>query len=270
VALDRQSIEKKDFPIGRRGYDPEAVDSHLAAIAAEVDRLRQDSRRRTETLASQASDQVRLIVEAAEQSATEITRQAEADAKDIRTEADAEAKTTREQANDEAREYVANVNEASSGMLQRVDAMESELGQLLENLRSGANRVTADLSLLESNMSDLREATSLARPAFAPEDPAGADAYSLDEGEEAVLEAEDEADVEMVVVEEEIDVVVEPEVEAAAAGAEGDDAEGARLVALNMALNGTPREETDRYLAEHYALTDREGLLDEVYATVGE
>jgi DivIVA domain-containing protein len=274
VALDRQSIEKKDFPIGRRGYDPEAVDSHLAAIAAEVDRLRQDSRRRTETLASHASDQVRLIVEAAEQSASEITRQAEADAKDIRTEADAEARTTREQANDEAREYVASVNEASTGMLQRVDAMESELGQLLENLRSGANRVTADLSLLESNMSDLREATSLARPAFAPEDPAGADAYSLDEGDEAALgtEAEDAGEVEMVVIEEEeVDAIVEPDAEAVTAvPAEGDDAEGARLVALNMALNGTPREETDQYLAEHYALTDREGLLDEVYATVGE
>jgi len=33
VALDRQSIEKKDFPIGRRGYDPEAVDVHLAGLA---------------------------------------------------------------------------------------------------------------------------------------------------------------------------------------------------------------------------------------------
>ena len=49
---------------------------------------------------------------------------------------------------------------------------------------------------------------------------------------------------------------------------EPDDTEGARLIALNMALNGTPREETDRYLAEHYKLNDRGGLLDEVYASV--
>ena len=33
-----------------------------------------------------------------------------------------------------------------------------------------------------------------------------------------------------------------------------------------MALNGTPREETDRYLAENFKLTDRRGLLDEVYS----
>ena len=56
-------------------------------------------------------------------------------------------------------------------------------------------------------------------------------------------------------------------VEADDAPAESDT-EGARLVALNMALNGTSREETDRYLAENFDLTDRGGLLDEVYATV--
>ena len=45
-------------------------------------------------------------------------------------------------------------------------------------------------------------------------------------------------------------------------------AEGARLIALNMALNGTPREETDQYLADHFELDDRGRLLDEVYASV--
>jgi len=49
----------------------------------------------------------------------------------------------------------------------------------------------------------------------------------------------------------------------------GDDAEGARLIALNMALNGSPREETDRYLAKHFNLDDREAMLDELYARVG-
>jgi DivIVA domain-containing protein len=45
MALDRQSIEKRDFPIGRRGYDPDAVDAHLAEIANEVDELKLSSRR---------------------------------------------------------------------------------------------------------------------------------------------------------------------------------------------------------------------------------
>jgi hypothetical protein len=46
------------------------------------------------------------------------------------------------------------------------------------------------------------------------------------------------------------------------------DGEGARLIALNMALNGEPREATDQYLAENFDLPDRAALLDEVYASV--
>ena len=38
MALDRQSIEKKDFPIGRRGYDPEADAADYATI---IDLVRQ-------------------------------------------------------------------------------------------------------------------------------------------------------------------------------------------------------------------------------------
>ena len=49
----------------------------------------------------------------------------------------------------------------------------------------------------------------------------------------------------------------------------GDEGESARLIALNMALNGESREATDKYLAENFDLGDRAALLDEVYASVG-
>jgi hypothetical protein len=48
----------------------------------------------------------------------------------------------------------------------------------------------------------------------------------------------------------------------------GDEA-GARLVALNMALSGSPREDTALFLAEHFDLEDLDGLLDDVYAKAG-
>jgi DivIVA domain-containing protein len=250
VPLDRQAIEKKDFPIGRRGYDPDAVDTHLSALADEVDQLRRSSRKRNDTLAAAASDQVRAIVEAAEQSAAEIQRQAEEDAREIRDEATAEAKRVRGQATDQARDYVGKVSESTSVMLQRVDAMEGELTALVESLRTGANRLNADIALLESNMTELRESTET-RPRFEPEP--GADVYAREEDPpEAIPVA--------VLVEEEVVVAVEP--------GPGPDTEGARLIALNMALNGTPRDETDRYLAEHFDLDDRSRLLDEVYASV--
>ena len=54
-----------------------------------------------------------------------------------------------------------------------------------------------------------------------------------------------------------------------AKAADGDEAESARLIALNMALNGEPREVTDQYLADNYDLSDRAALLDEVYDSVG-
>ena len=64
-------------------------------------------------------------------------------------------------------------------------------------------------------------------------------------------------------------VAVEPEAAAAKPAAETeDDLEGARLIALNMALNGNSREDIDRYLQENFDLTNRKALLDEVYASV--
>jgi hypothetical protein len=42
----------------------------------------------------------------------------------------------------------------------------------------------------------------------------------------------------------------------------------ARLIALNMAANGAPREEADRYLAERLGIDEREPLLDEAYRSV--
>jgi hypothetical protein len=42
----------------------------------------------------------------------------------------------------------------------------------------------------------------------------------------------------------------------------------ARLIALNMATNGAPREEADRYLAERLGIVDRGALLDDAYRSV--
>src|SRR5204862_369489 len=62
--------------------------------------------------------------------------------------------------------------------------------------------------------------------------------------------------------------------EAAAAPAEAGGrsiggAEAARLIAPNMALNGTPRDGTARDLSQKFELDDQDALLDEVYARVG-
>jgi DivIVA domain-containing protein len=229
MALDRKDIEKRDFPVGRRGYDPDAVDRHLRRIADEVQALQAEletvASHKGDSLAAAASDQVGVIVEAAETSAA----------------------TIRQKAADEAREHVARVSEAASALLLRVDAL------------------NADVTQLQGSMGELRAVTAGSGEAAVVEE--------LLEEERAAVAAIPEPEPEPVeekepTVEEKEPTVEEKEPTVDEPSASGDS-EGARLIALNMALNGTPRDETDRYLADHFELDDREALLDDVYARVG-
>jgi len=292
LALDRQSIEKRDFPIGRRGYEPAVVDAHLATVAREVEAMKRsnssqsaapaaEGRRPGESLASVASSQVQAIVEAAEASAYAIEREARDHAEQSAKDAAREAQRTRDEAVERSQEHVGKVHEATALMLQRVDAMESELGALVESLRTGANRLNADLSLLSGNMGELYEASgrgtrqAAAAPiaedldvlgdappaAGAPAAPAPPKprAPAAPARQRTAPPAADGA----------LAPAPAPPVASAAAPADDDgDVEGARLIALNMALNGQSRKETDEYLAENFDLSNRAALLDEVYATV--
>jgi len=314
VALDRQSVEKKDFPIARRGYEPEAVDAHLARLAGEIEALQRQRVSSREgggsaSLAIAASEQVRAIVEAAESSAADIEAAARDEAARIRGEAEADARGTRDDAVAKSQEHVGKVGEATTLMLQRVDAMESELGALLESLRTGSNRLNADLTLLKGNMGELYGAaggTQAPEPAAAPPPAAPEPAAPVEEpaADDGGLFASTETHAVPDPRENEIAAAaapMPPHAEAAPAPVEpatpqqtaapsapepatpqqtaaptasapqaaGDVDEGARLVAFNMALDGTPREEVDRYLAENFDLADRARLLDEVYETVG-
>lgn len=277
MALDRQSIEKRDFPIGRRGYEPAAVDAHLAAVAREVQTLKRAKAsepaapgegRSSESLASVASSQVQAIVEAAEASAYAIEREARDHAEQTAEEAARDAQRTRDEAIALSQEHVGKVQEATSLMLQRVDAMESELGSLVESLRTGANRLNADLSLLAGSMGELYAAAGRSSS-----EPAGG--APIVEDVMIVEEVEVVADVTPPAPEPRSARPEQPDAAPAAAestapagGEDEDDVEGARLIALNMALNGQSRAETDKYLAENFDLRDRASLLDEVYASV--
>jgi DivIVA domain-containing protein len=176
MSLDRQSVEKRDFPIARRGYEPEAVDQHLQQVADELDRLRrqaaagaaQPAPAGPASIAAAASEQVRAIVEAAESSAAQIERAARDEADGIRRSAEADAASARQEAVQRSEEHVGKVSEATRLMLQRVDAMETELQALVESLRTGANRLTADLSLLQGNLGELYDATGAGGTAAPP------------------------------------------------------------------------------------------------------
>lgn len=151
------------------------------------------------------------------------------------------AEEIRATASAEAAQRVAHVTEAAEHLRARVEQMEADVTRVMGELRDEARRLHADLSALRGDATRLG-AASEGEPA-----PASA-AAPPEEAAPSPPDAEPARD--------------------ATAPANGDTA-AARIVALDMALSGTPRDETDRFIAEHYDLSDRAALLDEVYAAAG-
>ena len=219
--MDREDIERRDFPVGRRGYEQAAVDEHLRGVADEIERLKRGATpaRPAASLSAGTSEQVRLILEAAERGAADM----------------------REDAGRQAKAHVARVEEAAEGMLAKLDALQGELGSLLDGLRASGERISEGLAALQAQVGDVDPV-----PAADPEDFAAPEPEPEPEpepGPEPARPPADEAD-------------------------EADEA-GARIIALNMALGGSSREETAAYLAENFTLSDPGALLDDVYAKVG-
>jgi hypothetical protein len=175
------------------------------------------------------------VLEAAEQSAAELRAEA-------------------------AREIESQLERAEK-VTERLSARAEQIERALESL---ATTVTGELNALRADLEELRAVSE-----SAAEEPAGAPAL---EPVTAVQPAKSGP--------EEPEAAEEPQAAEAEAPAEpahspsappapaGDGHEGARVIALNMALNGSSREETARYLSENFELDDPEALLDEVYARV--
>ena len=305
MELERQTIERRDFPIARRGYEPAAVDAHLQALARDVEELvRSHATAGAEpSLASAASSQVQSILQAAETAAADIERDARELAQELRQAAERDARETREQAIEQARAHVTAVSRATSALLERVGALDAEASALLESLRAGANRLAADLTTVDANMGELYDAASgrgrahaegatraeapseavdvsLAEPlagASAGAAPASASPPVASASPASTVEQQPPATVSQAPTASSEPSAPTPtpspaaQPPAPAAGeqrAEDGDVDGARLVALNMALNGETRETTERYLAENFRLSERRRLVDEVYAAI--
>ena len=153
----------------------------------------------------------------------------------------------------EAAEEIEGRLARAQGVAERLSGRADEIEQALQAL---ADRVRDELSALKADLEELR----------AVGEGMSADAPAAEPHPEPPPPAE-ESPTEETVVEE--PAVEEPAVEEPATPASaGAGHEGARVIALNMALNGASREETARYLAENFELDDPEALLDEVYAQV--
>ena len=177
-------------------------------------------RRPAASLSAGTSEQVRLILEAAESGAADM----------------------REDAGRQAKAHVARVEEAAEGMLAKLEQLQSELSTLLDGLRAGGERLTER---------PRGAAGAGRRPRPDARRRAGARAGGLRGGRSRA------------------GARARTEPEPAPKPADDADEAGARIIALNMALGGSSREETASYLAENFSLSDPDALLDDVYAKVG-
>ncbi len=156
--------------------------------------------------------------------------------------AESSAQALREDAEREGRSHVERVGEAARQLLARLDHLQRELDRLLGGLRSSAESLAGSLEELG------RDAGALAPvhvSAAAPPSESAAAPPPEREPTPPPVPAPDSN------------------------GGRSEDESGARLVALNMALEGAPRRQTAGYLAEHFALPDVDALLDAVYASAG-
>ncbi len=156
--------------------------------------------------------------------------------------AESSAQALREDAEREGRSHVERVGEAARQLLARLDHLQRELDRLLGGLRSSAESLAGSLEELG------RDAGALA--------PVHVSAAAPPSESAAAPPPEREP--------------TPPHVPAPDSdGGRSGDESGARLVALNMALEGAPRRQTAGYLAEHFALPDVDALLDAVYVSAG-
>jgi hypothetical protein len=179
--------------------------------------------------ASTVSSKVESIVTAAEEAARRIEREAD----------------------ERAREQDARVEAATNELLERIDALRAGV----EQLAGGLSEAPAPVPAAKSG-NGAPDAESFVVPVEIEPDP---------------------AEVEIAEPGPMLELVPEPSHAPEAPSAEpatGDSArstvvEDARLVALQMLLEGSSRDEVDGYLAKHFELPDRAGLLDDVVAAVG-
>ena len=183
----------------------------------------------------------------------------------------------------------------SSEIDRMLDDARAAADTLASNLRGGASSLQGELDSIRGELAGVREgrletggsdgggrgrggdmstaAAMASEPASVePEEieddgPVDAEPEIIDEVEETTVDAGANGDSGVAAMDEEEEEATAEELEAEVAeeehapqpssgGRSIRGAEGARLIALNMALNGTPRDETARYLSQNFDLAD--------------
>jgi ElaB/YqjD/DUF883 family membrane-anchored ribosome-binding protein len=286
MKLDRSAITGKDFARAADGYARDEVRRHLEEIASA---LEEPASR--QPVGEEASEQLRPIIEGAEQTARALRDAAERECEELRASAARDVEKLRARAEQEAGARIEQARTAVKGLLERVESlglgveeaqrrvtdageeMARRLGTdaepLVGALRERAGAIGAELDLMGSGLAgDLVDCARERAPEPAPPQHDERDARTG-------LAPDDLADAA-----EQLDAATAGEdVDGEGAEGEGDDGdhqsdggaprsgvERARLIALNMALSGRSRAETEDHLREECGIREPHSILEEVYA----
>jgi DivIVA domain-containing protein len=296
--VDRHLREIADSIADLKRQQKPAAQASLATAAA--DQVR--------TIVEAAERSAAEIQENAEAEAKRITDDASRQARETRERADSDAAKRVSDAEEATQRALDRAGSIESEIDRLLGDLRSAATGLIDRVTSAAGSLQGELDQARGEFASVREARlepGIAGGSAVDEDDAGpvdaepeivaevedveAEAAAADVSDDTVSEplvAHDE-DLELassngadtavedeLAADEEPEEEEEPEPEPATSGGGGGGrsirgAEGARLIALNMALNGTPRDETARYLEQNFELDDQDALLDEVYARVG-
>jgi DivIVA domain-containing protein len=291
--VDRHLRELADAIGDLKKQQKPSPTSLATAAADQVRTIVEAAERSAAEIQENAEAEARRITEDASRRARETREKADADAS--KRVADAEEATQRAldragSIEGEIDRLLGDLRSAATGLVDRVTgaagSLQGELDQArgefasvrearLEPGRSGGTADDEDSGPVDAEPEIVAEVEDVEAEAAAVDVEDEADSEPLvahEEDVESVSSNGAETAVEDEVAEEEPEEEPEPEPATSGGGGGGRSirgAEGARLIALNMALNGTPRDETARYLSQNFELDDQDALLDEVYARVG-
>jgi hypothetical protein len=203
-------------------------------------------------LAEQAAATVRGALEAAEKHAEEIVARAEEEADRVRSRAEAEA-----------RERIERAQQAVDRLLRQADELRAAVSGLDREV--GADGAPRSETPTAPEIDPTPATVPEPEPAREPEpEPPG-----VPEPEPPLQPEPQPPEVPEPTPPGGDRPSTEQLLEQLKGGAASPDEGAARLVAMNLALDGKSRQEVERHLAEEYELTDASRLLDDVYSRVG-
>jgi hypothetical protein len=213
----------------------------------------------SEKLVEAVAERVRAALAEADQRAEEITDEATRRAEEIVAEAEARAKEIEADADARAAKTVALSEDQARERIERARKALDELGLALGPATDpGPAEPEAPSALPVPE--DQEQGSD---PEGRSEAPQSAGSDPLDP------EPEPEPSRDKPSTEDLIAQLKGAEAASGSAGAGGGDETAARLVAMNMALDGASREDVEQRMADEFGLSERDALLDEVFERAG-